>query len=223
LAGIWGLLRRLGIVYRRARGYLYSPDPVYEAKLRTIASAVSQVRAEPQRYVLLYEDEMTYYRRPQLSQAYAPRGSKEPVAHLGYSKNQKRRIASTLDLLSGRLLSWQRSRFDRWTLWAFYRHVEQAYPAAERIFLVQDNWPVHLHADLRRWLQSSRLSLLLLPTYAPWTNPVEQVWRRLRQEVLHLHDWQDDWAGLQAQVQQWLDQWQDGSLDLLHYVGLYPY
>jgi transposase len=64
--------------------------------------------------------------------------------------------------------------------------------------------------------------LLRLPTYAPWTNPVEKVWLALYREVLHLHDCADDRPRLQTLVQTWLDRWVDGSLDLLQAVGLYP-
>lgn len=223
LSGIWRLLKRLGFTYRRAREHLHSPDPEYESKLAAIAAAVAQVRADPQRYVLLYEDEMTYYRRPTVAQGYARRGSREPLAHLGLRRNAKRRIAASLDITSGRLTSWQRHAFDRHTLLAYYRHLQDNYPTARRIFLAQDNWPVHHHPDVTQWLKTSRIVVLPLPTYAPWTNPTEQVWRRLRQELLHLHPFQDDWLMLQAHVQQWLDQWAVGSIDLLRYAHLYPY
>jgi len=223
LSGIWRLLKRLGFVYRRAREYVHSPDPDYEAKLATIATAITTVRTDPERLVLLYEDEMTYYRRPSLARAYARLGGKEPLARLGLRRNAKRRIAASLDITSGRLTSWQRAAFDRRTLLAYYRHLQDTYPAAERIFLVQDNWPVHRHPDILEWLNTSRIVVLPLPTYAPWTNPAEQVWRRLRQDVLHLHTFEDDWLLQQTQVQFWLDQWATGSLDLLHYAGLYPY
>jgi transposase len=62
--------------------------------------------------------------------------------------------------------------------------------------------------------------LLRLPTYAPWTNPIEKVWRKLKQEVLHQHDFGDDWAGLQQAVQGWLA-WA-APADLLRYTGLRP-
>lgn len=223
LSGIWRLLKRLGFSYRRAREHVHSPDPAYETKLRAVQEAIVTVRADPHRYVLLYQDEMTYYRRPGLAYAYAPRGRKTPVAHLGYTGNTKRRIAASLDITSGRMTSWQRSRFDRHTLLRYYRHLQNTYPAAERIFLVQDNWPVHRHPDILHWLTTSRIVVLPLPTYAPWTNHAEKVWRRLRQEVLHVHPFEDDWPPQQAHVQHWLDQWAEGSFDLLHYVGLYPY
>jgi transposase len=61
---------------------------------------------------------------------------------------------------------------------------------------------------------------LFLPTYAPWTNPIEKVWRKLYADLLHLHRRVTDWEALQHDVQAWLDQWQQPSPDLLRYTGL---
>jgi hypothetical protein len=53
-------------------------------------------------------------------------------------------------------------------------------------------------------------------------NPIEKLWRKLRQEVLHLHRQADDLAGLRERVLIFLRQFQDGSSELLRYVGLLP-
>jgi hypothetical protein len=64
------------------------------------------------------------------------------------------------------------------------------------------------------------ICLLPLPTYASWTNPIEKLWRHLRQEVLHLHRFEDDWDATKQAVTSFLDQFALGSSDLLRYVGL---
>jgi hypothetical protein len=33
---------------------------------------------------------------------------------------------------------------------------------------------------------------------------MEKVWRKLYQEVLHLHDFRDDWEALKREVERWL-------------------
>lgn len=71
-------------------------------------------------------------------------------------------------------------------------------------------------------LKETKIELLRLPTYAPWTNPVEKVWRKLSQEVLTFHDLRADWERLKAVIIAWLSQWAHGSQELLHCVGLAP-
>jgi transposase len=223
LAGIWSVLERLNLRYKRGRQSLHSPDADYDLKLMYVAAAHAQARANPQRVVLLYQDELTYYRRPSVAQAYALRGSKDPTACLGYRPNQKRRISGSLNAVSGQFHAQQLHRFGVAQLKRYYQQLEAAYPDATSIFLVQDNWPVHRHPNLLDYFNTSRITPLWLPTYAPWTNPTEKVWRWLKQDVLHLHDFVDDWHGLQAAVAAWLAQWQQPAHDLLCYVGLTPH
>jgi hypothetical protein len=215
------VLRRLGVRYKRGRTYLHSPDPAYDRKLAAITAAQLLARANPGAVVLLYEDELTYYRKPTVSRDWAPVGADAPRAVLGLRRNTRRRIAACLDAIGGQLVAWQRDRFDRSTLARFYAAVAATYPDAEVIFLAQDNWPVHTHPDLLHALPP-HLVLLPLPTYAPWTNPVEDLWRGLYAEVLHLHPFGDDWPGLQAAVTAWLEARAADPATLLHFVGLPP-
>jgi hypothetical protein len=64
------------------------------------------------------------------------------------------------------------------------------------------------------------IQLAPLPTYASWTNPIEKLWRKLRQEVLHLHRLADRLEELRAAVRRFLDRFAHSSLELLCYVGL---
>jgi hypothetical protein len=222
LTTVWNMLRRLGTHLRRGREYLHSPDPAYEAKLAAVRQAQTQIGSDAQGAVMLYQDEFTFYRRPTVASAYAAKGSSHPRARLGYRPNYRRRVTGALNALTGRLHVAMSSRCGVRQLIRFYQQLEQSYPQAKRILLVQDNWPVHQHPEVLHWLKSSRLQVLFLPTYAPWTNPIEKVWRRLKQELLHLHPWGDDWLGLLGAVQNWFDRWHEASVDLLRYVGLYP-
>jgi hypothetical protein len=223
LPGIWTVLERLHLRYKRGRTYLHSPDPDYGLKRQYIAAAYRQAQAEPQRIVLLYQDELTYYRRPSVARSYAPAGSARPLAPLGYRGNSKRRISGSLNAVSGQLHVCQRQHLGVTQLRRYYQQLEAAYPLAQRIYLVQDNWPVHRHPELLLYFLTSRITPLWLPTYAPWTNPTEKVWLWLKHEVLHLHDFADDWHGLQLAVSDWLAQWELPSPRLLRYVALTPY
>ena len=57
----------------------------------------------------------------------------------------------------------------------------------ETIFVAWDNASTHqddeVEAVVRR--AAGRLVLLYLPTYSPWLNPIEMLWRHFRREVTH--------------------------------------
>jgi transposase len=214
------ILRRLRVRYKRGRLYLHSPDPAYDAKLRALTGAQVLARACPDRVVLLYQDELTYYRRPTLARDWAPAGVDAPRVAAGLTPNRRRRVAAWLDATSGRLLAWQHAHFDVATLVRRSRQVRAAYPEAEVIYLAQDNWPVHRHPALAAPLAALGIAVLPLPTYAPWTNPVEALWGALTARVLHNHAFADDWPALQAAVGDWLAAWAQDPAGLLHVVGL---
>lgn len=239
LATVYQTLQRAQLCYKRGRRHVHSPDALYAAKLATVTYVRQRGAAEPERIVALYLDELTYYRRPTVAGGYAGVGChRAPLAEQGWGANTLRRIAACLDPRTGRLVAWQRRHFDRRTLARFYREaVVPAYPDAQRIYVLQDNWPVHFHPDLLAALADTPIRLVRLPTYAPWTNPVEKVWRWLYADVLHLHRFAGaspcadpqigrgagaagGWDELIQTVQAWLDQFDQPSESLLRYVGL---
>jgi len=104
LPGVWKVLERFDLVYKRGRRYVHSPDPDYPVKAARLRSVWQQVQADPKHLVLLYEDELTSYRCPTVGCDYATAGSDAPLALQGTGYNTSRRIAGCLDAFSGRLI-----------------------------------------------------------------------------------------------------------------------
>ena len=152
-SGLCRLLHRLGIRYKRARDYLHSPDRDYAAKVAYIQACWQRVYAEPERYVLLYLDEFAFERQPTLSQAYEVQGPICPLANLSHRSNTQCRGLGALNALTGQVLYLQRTHITTAVLSTFYAQIASAYPQADTIFVVQDNWPVHVHPDVLARLQ----------------------------------------------------------------------
>ena len=243
------LLERLGITWQRARSYVHSPDPHYQAKLADIAQAVEWASDAPGRIVTVYLDEVTVMRQPSLANAYGRAGADQVRAVRTLAADRELRLVGSLDAWTGQVVVRQASKVSMATLVAFYQQLREAYPRAERFYVVLDNWPVHFHPDVlvamepqtTRWAfprpgswpatPSPRavrrvggvrlpIQLLPLPTYASWCNPIEKLWRKMRQELTHLHRWADDLAGLQTALEQFFARFARGSDELLQYVGL---
>ncbi len=55
------------------------------------------------------------------------------------------------------------------------------------IFVAWDNFTAHQDDEVEAVVRSAagRLVLLCLPTYSPWLNPIEMLWRHFRREVTH--------------------------------------
>ena len=244
LAGLWQLLKRLKIHWKRARAHVHSPDPHYVEKLLSVKA--NFLKIDLATTVFLFQDEFTFYRQPSLAYAYESAGKRQPLAELGWRSNLDWRIAAGMNGYTGQVTYIQGYQIGIRQLIQLYQQIVSAYPQATLICMAQDNWPVHYHPDVclalqpQSWQWQPKLPpnwptiaspkakslnlpirLLSLPTYASWTNPIEKLWRFLRQEVLHLHRFEDDWDHTKQAVTSFLDQFAQGSSNLIRYVGLH--
>lgn len=250
LAGLWQVLDRLGIHYKRARSHIHSPDPAYDNKRAEIQRCLTQVEASAGRQVLLYLDEVSTYRQPSIERAYEQQGHQQPYAERSHASDTLTRLVASLDHHTAQVVYHRASRIGVAALVKFYEQLVAAYPQAERIWVVQDNWPVHFHPDVlaaletqltpfeyhlpkswrgvrasakaqARWQgQELPIQLVLLPTYASWLNPIEKLWRKLKQEVVHLHTQARDLGQLRTWMDEFMDGYATGSQELRRYVGL---
>ena len=65
-----------------------------------------------------------------------------------YRSNTTTRLAAALNSQTGAVQALSGSRVGSKQLVELYQQVRQAYPQAERIWIVQDHWPVHFHPDV---------------------------------------------------------------------------
>ena len=248
VSGIHQILSRLGISYKRARAYVRSPDTDYAPKIARLQQVLEETRQHPQTSVALYQDEFSFYRNPTLAKDWARTGTKTPIAQQSYKTNETCYGIGALNPHTGDVVYQQVPSCTVEALHAFYTEICQRYPKAERIYLIQDNRAIHFHANLLAALQPQTVSfvkptppnwtgklskrigdltklpieIIQLPTYAPWTNPIEKLWRWVRQSVLHIHRLCDEWQSLKNKVNDFMSQFIGGSQTLLRYVGLLP-
>lgn len=221
LSGVWRLLRRNGIELRMGRPRQFSPDPAYAQKEQYVLDCLRATAADPDQTVLLFLDEMGFFRWPTPAQDWMWAAPAPPRRIPSADNNRQWRIVGVLNALSGQVNYLDNYIIGRKALQQFYPNLVQAYPDAKHIYVVQDNWSIHQHEEVLAVVaQFPQLELVWLPTYAHWLNPIEKLWRWLRQAVLHLHQYAAHWQALLAQVHAFLDQFAAGSQALLHYTGL---
>jgi hypothetical protein len=219
LSGLRRLLNRLDLGLHAAAVQQFSPDPDYAAKHLRLLRVLGQARRHPGQVEAIFLDEMGYTRRPEPGPDY---GGPTPLADRRGADNGLWRLIGGLNARTGQLDYLDNYIVGRAKVIQFYRQLVAAYPEAERLYVIQDNWSIHTHPEVRAALaEMPTVKPVWLPTYAPWLNPIEKVWRWLRQDVLKMHRQADNWAALQARVHGFLNQFATGSQRLLEYVGLH--
>jgi hypothetical protein len=171
--------------------------------------------------VVLYQDETTFYRQPTQAWLWSVLGRLQPRLPWSHRANTRLRVVGYLDAVTGAVHSVEMSVVSARKLAKSLAQLSGWYPAARTITLVWDNWPVHQHPTVVAALAAQpRLRVLMLPTYAPWLNAIEKLWRHIRQRVTHAHPWCDDFTEFRTQIRAELATFAHGSRDLVKYTGL---
>jgi len=218
LSGVWSLLQRCGLKLRSAAVQQYSPDPDYLKKVFRLKKSLRDAARHPQTVAALFLDEFGYTRWPEPASEWSVA---MPIAYRSQTNNQQWRTIGALNALTGKVSYLDAYIIGRAKVIEFYGQLNQTYRRYDTVYVIQDNWSIHQHPDvLQAVAQFPRLHPVWLPTYAPWLNPIEKLWRWVRQDILKLHRLADDWAELRHRVRAFLEQFTHSSTDLLRYVGL---
>jgi DDE superfamily endonuclease len=217
LSGVWRVLQACGLGLHAARARLFSPDPDYRGKVRRLHRGLRDAARHPDTVVALFLDEFGYRRWPEV----APTWGLETAVAQRAGTNQQWRTIGALNALTGQVTYLDGYIVGRRQVMQFYAQLDHTYPAADLLYVIQDNWNIHTHPDVLAALaRYPRIKPVWLPTYAPWLNPIEKLWRWVRQDILKIHRWVEDWPQVKQLVRAFLDQFAQGSPDLLRYVGL---
>jgi putative transposase len=88
------------------------------------------------------------------------------------------------------------------------------------VFVAWDNSITHQDDEIEAILRGAagRLVLLYLPTYSPWLNPIEMLWRQFRREVTHCELFQTV-AALLTAAQAFFDRYKLTPATVLSIIG----
>lgn len=222
VSGVWRLLQRCNLRLRMARVQQYSPDPDYAAKEAALLACLRTAGQAPDAVALVFLDEMGYYRWPDPAPAWMPPAPAPVVeAERGGANNRQWRVIAALNAVTGQVDYLENYVVGRRQVIQFYQQLDRRYAPQTQLYVVQDNWSIHRHPEVLAALADlPRITPVWLPTYAPWLNPTEKLWRWLRQDQLYLHRLAHTWDVLRQRVNGFLDQFAEGSHALLRYVGL---
>lgn len=93
----------------------------------------------------------------------------------------------------------------------------------ERVYVAWDNALTHQDDEVEAILRASagQLVLLYLPTYSPWLNPIEMLWRHLRRSVTHCELF-ETMKDLHSAVQNFFEECNAGLHDVRSIIGAHP-
>lgn len=171
-------LQELSYCWSRPRWAAPHDDPKSAERMWTIYEAVMQAGDNT---VVLIEDETIFKRLPPLRGMWTRCGQQSRV--LTPPQNDDFCLYGTLELHTG---EWTQARFNKANSEATITFLEQLNERylAQPILLIWDQASYHTSQRVETWLEEHpRFTVLLLPARSPQLNPVEAIWRLLKDRV----------------------------------------
>jgi transposase len=179
------LLRNLGFSYQKARFVSDHLDPERRRHWRTETWPTILAEAQRRGALLLFGAEASFAQWGSLAYTWARRGQQPTVPTCGKRKALK--VFGLIDYFSGRFF-WQQQTA-RFTADAYRSFLEAVLAQTGRpILLLQDGARYHTAAAIQPFFAEhrERLTVYQLPGYSPDYNPIEHLWKNLKNRSTHL-------------------------------------
>jgi transposase len=212
------LLKNLGFSYQKAAFVSDHLDEVKRQEWRTQTWPQILRLAREQKALLLFGDEASFPQWGTLTYTWARRGTQPVVKTSGKRKGYK--VLGLIDYFSGRFFyQGHEGRLNSALYIAFLQRVLEQ--TGQRLILIQDGASYHTSAETQRFFaqHTDRLQVFQLPSYSPDYNPIEQLWKKLKQQETHLHYFPTCEA-LKEKVEQALLKFAQAPAEILALCGL---
>lgn len=182
------LLKKAGLSWKKSKKVLGKAKPEKRAEfVKQFQDWYEQVCQDKIR--LIYIDEAHLHQDLALGYRWSVRGEADWVpSHCPPLKNRLNWYGA-YDFTNGQCLIWHQQECDGESTVAFLHHLAQWQPdPSVQTVIIWDNAPWHNHATIVRLAaQKLGFKLVSLPAYSPDLNPIEGLWKWMREELTQHH------------------------------------
>ena len=107
---------------------------------------------------------------------------KELPANSGRSRLN---LSGAIDIINHKVLIQEDKTLNAEATINFLKKVEIAYPTKKRIHLFCDNAAYYRNKEVTKYLTTSKIELHFLPPYSPNLNPIERLWKWMKECVIY--------------------------------------
>lgn len=107
---------------------------------------------------------------------------KEIPANSGRSRIN---LSGMIDVISQKLVVQEEKMLNAEATISFFKKIESSYPEKKRIHVFCDNARYYRNKLVKLYLETSRVKLHFLPPYSPNLNPIERLWKWMKERVIY--------------------------------------
>ncbi len=180
------LVKNMGYSFQKAKFVADHKDPAKRKEwLENTWLEIYKLAKEKNAHIL-FGDEASFPQWGSLSYTWAKKGKQPVVKTSGIRKGYK--VLGLIDYFTGCFYSsGHEGRLNSEIYAKFLKTVLSK--TRKHIILVQDGAPYHTSKAMKEFFKkySKRLTIYQLPTYSPDYNPIEKLWKKIKEKEIHLH------------------------------------
>ena len=178
------LLSQINLSHKKVESISHKADKEEQRKFmeETFPSVLSRsLRVNGK---ILFQDESTFRHWSRVTHSWGERG-KPLVAKVNMNSNTQR-VFGAIELGSGKFTYKLTKKATMDSFLDYLEHLIDVY-AGHKVFLVIDNGKIHNGEKIRRFLSNNynRIEFIRLPKYSPMLNPIEKLWKKVKQNFMH--------------------------------------
>lgn len=168
---------------------------------------------------IFFGDESSFPQWGSLSYTWAPKGQQPVVKTCGSRKGYK--VFGLIEYFTGKFLAkGHEGKFNFETYQDFLKDVMRK--TRKHIILIQDNVPYHTCEEMQAFFydHKDRITVYQLPVYSPDYNPIEKLWKKVKEKGVHLCYF-PTFDDLKNKVNEMLDLFGNAKNEVLSLFGFY--
>ena len=178
------LLNQMDLSHKKVESISHKADKEEQKKFKeeifpSVISRALRVKGK-----ILFQDESTFRHWSRVSHSWGERG-KPLVTEVNMNSNTQR-VFGAIELGSGKFTYKLTKKATTESFIDFLEHLLREYHGT-KIFLVIDNGKIHDGERIKRFLSNNhdKIEFIRLPKYSPMLNPIEKLWKKVKQGFMH--------------------------------------
>ena len=101
------------------------------------------------------------------------------------SGRKRLNISGTIDIVEHKVVVQEDTTLNAETTIKFFKKVEEAYPEKLKVHMFVDNASYYRNKNVKKYLENSKIELHFLPPYSPNLNPIERLWKWMKERIVY--------------------------------------
>lgn len=94
-------------------------------------------------------------------------------------------LSGMIDMISHKVIGQEDKTLNAKATIEFFRKIEEAYPTKNKLHIFCDNARYYKNKEVSKYLKHSKIELHFLPPYSPNLNPIERLWKWMKERVMY--------------------------------------